>query len=174
MAAELESVSQLATTLEKDRVEKFGELSQLELATSRRHPGANNEQLMEALAAQRQGQWGERMAEDIMRLAGLIENVNYVRQKTIEHGLASDFTFLLPKDLSSIWMKFPRQLRQVCRSTDRHEKGRFETIFARCQDTDERSDDPGIYQSEQTRSIMLSSYPMNRSSHSSTSRTALS
>ena len=26
------------------------------------------------------GQWGERMAEDIIRYAGLIENVNYLKQ----------------------------------------------------------------------------------------------
>ena len=30
------------------------------------------------------GQWGERMAEDVLRLAGFIEGVNYLKQKVLE------------------------------------------------------------------------------------------
>jgi DNA recombination protein RmuC len=44
------------------------------------------------------GQWGERMAEDVLRLAGFIENVNYVKQTQLEGATGRpDFTFPLPK-----------------------------------------------------------------------------
>jgi DNA recombination protein RmuC len=112
MATELESVSQLMTTLEKDRVEKFGELSKhLKLASEHTATLAQTTAtLKEALASTKaRGQWGERMAEDILRLAGFIESVNYVKQKAIEGiGSRPDFTFLLPKDLRlNMDVKFP-------------------------------------------------------------------
>jgi DNA recombination protein RmuC len=55
--------------------------------------------LREALANPKaRGQWGERMAEDVLRLAGFIENVNYVKQTQLEGGTGlPDFTFRLPK-----------------------------------------------------------------------------
>ncbi|MGD0235444.1 MAG: DNA recombination protein RmuC [Syntrophorhabdales bacterium] len=112
MATELESVSQLVTTLEKDRVEKFGELSKhLKLASEHTATLAQTTAMLrEALASTKtRGQWGERMAEDILRLAGFIESVNYVKQKAIEGvGSRPDFTFLLPKDLRlNMDVKFP-------------------------------------------------------------------
>jgi DNA recombination protein RmuC len=112
MAIELESVSRLVTTLEKDRVEKFGELSKhLKLAGEHTATLAQTTAMLrEALASTKaRGQWGERMAEDILRLAGFIESVNYVKQKAIEGvGSRPDFTFLLPKDLRlNMDVKFP-------------------------------------------------------------------
>jgi DNA recombination protein RmuC len=112
MAVELQSVSQLVTTLEKDRVEKFGELSKhLKLAGEHTATLAQTTAMLrEALASTRaRGQWGERMAEDILRMAGFIESVNYVKQKAIEGvGSRPDFTFLLPKDLKlNMDVKFP-------------------------------------------------------------------
>ena len=60
-------------------------------------------------SSQKRGDWGQRMAEDVLRLAGFIENVNYLKQKTIEGvGTRPDFTFLLPKDLKlHMDVKFP-------------------------------------------------------------------
>ena len=44
------------------------------------------------------GQWGERMAEDVLRLAGFVENVNYVKQTQLDGATGRpDFTFPLPK-----------------------------------------------------------------------------
>ena len=37
----------------------------------------------------RVGQWGERMAEDVLRLAGFVENVNYVKQTQLDGALGS-------------------------------------------------------------------------------------
>jgi len=48
--------------------------------------------------SQARGQWGERMAEDVLRLAGFVEGVNYLKQQTLEGaGTRPDFTFLLPQ-----------------------------------------------------------------------------
>jgi DNA recombination protein RmuC len=67
--------------------------------------------LKNALASNsRRGQWGERMAEDVLRLAGLMENVNYEKQKKLEGAMGSkpDFTFLLPQNLKlNMDVKFP-------------------------------------------------------------------
>jgi DNA recombination protein RmuC len=55
--------------------------------------------LREALASPKaRGQWGERMAEDVLRLAGFVEHVNYEKQTAVEGSRAlPDFTFTLPK-----------------------------------------------------------------------------
>lgn len=55
------------------------------------------------------GQWGERMAEDVLRLSGLIEGINYVKQTKLgSAGSKPDFTFLLPKNMKlNMDVKFP-------------------------------------------------------------------
>ncbi len=112
MTSKLADVSKLMKELEKDRVEKFGELaSQLKTATQQSAVLMQTTNLLrEALASTKaRGQWGERMAEDVLRLAGFIENVNYLKQKTIDGaGSRPDFTFILPKDLRlNMDVKFP-------------------------------------------------------------------
>ena len=56
--------------------------------------------LREALASSNaRGQWGERMAEDVLRLAGFEERVNYLKRTAVQgdgQGIP-DFTFLLPR-----------------------------------------------------------------------------
>lgn len=46
-------------------------------------------------SSQKRGEWGERMAKDILDLAGLKENLNYSKQESTESG-RPDFTFILP------------------------------------------------------------------------------
>ena len=68
------------------------------------------EHLGKALASsKKRGEWGERMAEDIIRLAGMIEGVNYIKQKTLEGSSGRpDYTFLLPNNLRiNMDVKFP-------------------------------------------------------------------
>jgi DNA recombination protein RmuC len=112
MTSELNKVSTLVKDLEKDRVAKFGELTSQLRATSEQTAvlEQTTNTLREALASTKaRGQWGERMAEDVLRLAGFIENVNYVKQKTIQGvGSRPDFTFLLPRKLTlNMDVKFP-------------------------------------------------------------------
>jgi DNA recombination protein RmuC len=112
MTSKLENVSTVIKELEKDRVQKFGELaSHLNTATQQTTAlMQTTSQLREALASTKvRGQWGERMAEDVLQLAGFIENVNYLKEKTIEGaGSRPDFTFFLPGDLKlNMDVKFP-------------------------------------------------------------------
>jgi DNA recombination protein RmuC len=112
MNAELEKVSRIIQTLEKDREEKFGQLvNQLKNHGEQTALLQQTTQtLKEALASSKsRGQWGERMAEDVLRLAGFVENLNYLKQKSIAGvGSTPDITFLLPKNLRlNMDVKFP-------------------------------------------------------------------
>jgi DNA recombination protein RmuC len=105
-------VQALVSALEKDRELKFGEVSvQLRRTadeTERLRDTA--EHLRRALASRDvRGQWGQRMAEDVLRLAGFIEGVNYVKQRAVPTGSTiPDFTFLLPQNLRlNMDVKFP-------------------------------------------------------------------
>lgn len=137
MTGELEKVSTLMKDLEKDRVEKFGELT-----TQLKATGEQTKTLMqvtttlrEALASTKaRGQWGERMAEDILRLAGFIENVNYLKQKTIEGVSARpDFTFLLPNNVKlNLDVKFPLDnYLKFLEAQSEGDKMRFRSVFLR-------------------------------------------
>jgi len=54
------------------------------------------------------GQWGERMAEDIIHYAGLIEGVNYLKQNVNTSATKPDYTFLLPQGhCINMDVKFP-------------------------------------------------------------------
>jgi len=111
MTTELDNVSKLIKELEKDRVEKFGELSShlKVVGDQTRALTQTTNTLREALSSSRaRGQWGERMAEDVLQIAGFIENINYLKQKAIEGGSRPDFTFLLPQELKlNMDVKFP-------------------------------------------------------------------
>ncbi len=112
MSGELGHVSGLIKELEQDRAEKFGELTN-QLKNMNEQAAALSKAtltLKEALSNSRvRGQWGQRMAEDVLRIAGFIENINYLKEKTIESaGTRPDFTFLLPRGLKlNMDVKFP-------------------------------------------------------------------
>jgi len=59
---------------------------------------ANTGALREALAnTQVRGQWGERMAEDVFRIVGFVEQINYVKQSTVADGRSRpDYTIYMP------------------------------------------------------------------------------
>jgi DNA recombination protein RmuC len=111
MAARMESLSELVNELEKDRVEKFGELAGKlhEVSRSAIQLNETTDMLRRALAnTKARGQWGERMAEDVLKAAGFAEGINYQRQLTLEGGTRPDFTFMLPKGLLlNMDVKFP-------------------------------------------------------------------
>ncbi|MFA9564671.1 MAG: DNA recombination protein RmuC, partial [Acidimicrobiales bacterium] len=66
-------------------------------------------ELRQALANPKaRGQWGERMADDVLRSAGFREHVNYRKQSQLPGGTTPDFTFLLPDDQQlHMDVKFP-------------------------------------------------------------------
>src|SRR5947209_10541233 len=107
----LEKMAALVHDLERDREAKFGELAaQLRAAGQQTAVLTDTAgRLREALAgAKSRGQWGERMAEDVLRAAGLVEHVNYRKQTATGDGGIPDFTFLLPgEQVCHMDVKFP-------------------------------------------------------------------
>ncbi|HQP91282.1 MAG TPA: DNA recombination protein RmuC [Candidatus Omnitrophota bacterium] len=110
MKSELSKVEEIMRSLEKDRENKFAQLS-TNLDVMRQEASRlqqTTDQLRNALSSSKaRGQWGERMAEDVLRLAGFIEGVNYVKQKAQGSG-RPDYTFFLPQGLCvNMDVKFP-------------------------------------------------------------------
>ena len=104
MDVKLGKVERLVQELQTDRKAQFGELGErLQNLTTT----ANS--LQRALADNRaRGQWGERMAEDMLNFMGLVEGVNYIKQGAVEAGTRPDFTFLFPNQKSlNMDAKFP-------------------------------------------------------------------
>jgi len=112
LKTELNQYQQLVREFEQDRSVKYGklenELKNTSLATQRLSDSTNH--LNNILGnVKLRGQWGERMAEDIIRYAGMIEGVNYQKQKKQDSAATKpDFTFLLPQDCKvNMDAKFP-------------------------------------------------------------------
>ncbi len=108
---ELARVTEVMRGLERDREQKFGDLAG-QLRSAAEHTAALAEttrQLRQALSSTKaRGQWGERMADDVLRLAGMIDGVNYRKQRATEAGGIPDFTFLLPAgQVCYMDVKFP-------------------------------------------------------------------
>ena len=137
MRTEMTKVSDMFRELEKDRENKFGQLTtQLRLVGEQTTAlAATTGQLREALASSRaRGQWGERMAEDVLRLIGFREGINYEKQATVAGGGARpDFTFFLPQELKlNMDVKFPLDNYVKCiEATSTEDETRFRQLFVR-------------------------------------------
>jgi len=112
MKSDLRKVEDLMQSLEKDREQKFGQVSSQLKYTAEQTAllQETTQQLRQALSSTRaRGQWGERMAEDVLRLSGFIEGVNYLKQKTLETAAGRpDYTFPLPQGRKvNMDVKFP-------------------------------------------------------------------
>jgi len=108
----LEKVQNLMTEINKSVPEKYGEVSTAigNIAKQSENLRQTTETLRIALSgSQQRGQWGERIAEDILRLMGMVEGVEYIKQRQIEGGRSRpDFTFILPENLKvNMDVKFP-------------------------------------------------------------------
>ena len=58
--------------------------------------------------SQARGQWGERLAEDMLRAAGFVEGINYDKQTIIDGGGRPDYRFSIPPDrVLYMDVKFP-------------------------------------------------------------------
>ena len=108
--------------LEKDRNKKFGDISRSleehrlitqELKTSTQALGkvlSNN---------QTRGAWGEKIIEDILANSGLIENIHYQRQTTLDGVVKPDITLLLPNGRKvAVDVKFPYAQIQALSQTE--------------------------------------------------------
>lgn len=111
LSDQLEKYQLALRQVEEDRHRKYGnleaELRNTSNATLRLQESTNH--LNNILGnVKLRGQWGERMAEDIIQYAGLIENVNYTKQQANASLTKPDFTFLLPSQHKiNMDVKFP-------------------------------------------------------------------
>lgn len=112
LKGDLNKVENLISEMEKQRSQAYGGLAnQLKTATEQTR---NLQQVTSELKAvlsntKVRGQWGERMAEDILRMAGFIEGVQYEKQEMQEGGKSKpDFTFKMPDGhILNMDVKFP-------------------------------------------------------------------
>ena len=110
---QVQHLSSLVQQLGESTAQKFGDVDralqvQAEAANSLQSTTAS---LSDALAhPNARGQWGERMADDVLRLAGLLPNVNYRKRTAVEGEgrVIPDFTFFMPDDhVLFMDVKFP-------------------------------------------------------------------
>lgn len=137
MSSKLDEVTSLMHTIETTHGASIAQLGeQLTL----QHEGVTSllqttQSLREALSSTKaRGQWGERMAEDVLRLAGFVENVNYRKQKALEGSRGvPDFTFLLPNELVlHMDVKFPLDnYLRYCEARSDLERKRHKDDFLR-------------------------------------------
>jgi DNA recombination protein RmuC len=134
---ELAKVAELVGSLQRERAEQQGRVeSRLsEVAAVSARLADTTQSLRQALASpQARGQWGERMADDVLRAAGLVEGINYRKQSRIAGaGTIPDFTFMLPGGrVLHMDVKFPidNYLRYLEAPTD-GERDRHRVAFVR-------------------------------------------
>ena len=111
--ADMDRLANLVAQLGDQTAEKFGAVDRAlqthaEVASTLAGTTAS---LREALASSNaRGQWGERLAEDVLRAAGLVEGINYRKRTALEGDAAGipDFTFSMPKgQVLFMDVKFP-------------------------------------------------------------------
>jgi DNA recombination protein RmuC len=149
MHGELERVGRLVSSLQQERAQQHGQLSAgLEAAMAVTSQLADTTRsLREALASPKaRGQWGERMASDVLRLAGFVEGVNYRSQTKVAGGGIPDYTFLLPKGhVVHMDVKFPidNYLRHLEATTaseaDEHRRAFLRDVRSRVSELSGRS-----------------------------------
>ena len=136
LRSQMDRLGRLVGQLGERNAEQFGKVdeslrTQAEVTQAL---SASTQSLREALANPKaRGQWGERMAEDVLRLAGFIEHVNYEKQTAVEGTRAlPDYTFTLPKG-HALYMdvKFPLNayLRYLEAGTDAERQAHREAFL---------------------------------------------
>lgn len=100
-------LSELNLALQSLRSDNDKQLSSVETAVTAL--AKRTENLTDILSnSQKRGQWGERLAEDMLRAAGFLEGVNYEKQKQIDGGGRPDYRFDMPPDrVLFMDVKFP-------------------------------------------------------------------
>ena len=117
LADALETLDQMDDEIKRLRemnVERFGNVNEAVAALAQQTSNLNNV----LSSSQARGQWGERMAEDLLHAAGLIEGINYEKQDTIAGGGRPDYTFLMPPNrVLYMDVKFPMDSYTKCMTT---------------------------------------------------------
>ncbi len=122
LGSKAEIISQTLTSVKNEMSEKLAEIDKelQELRENNKSKFDNVEIAVGDLArttgnlnqvlssSQKRGQWGERMAEDMLRAAGLIEGINFRKQNKNEEGKKPDYELIMPPNRVLIMdIKFP-------------------------------------------------------------------
>jgi len=132
---ELEKTNTRVVGAEKERVGSFRELKQ-ELESQRRvseNLATTTEGLKRVLSNnQLRGQFGEQVAEDLLKMAGFVRNVDYlINKKQTESSTRPDFTILLPDGVKiNVDSKFPyANLQKMTEAEDQNTKKEYVKKF---------------------------------------------
>jgi DNA recombination protein RmuC len=136
ITGQLDRVTGLVSSLQKDKAQQHGQLvTQLQAATTQTEAlHDTTSALREVLANPKsRGQWGERMADDVLQAAGFREGINYRKQQMLAGGGIPDFTFLLPRGLHlHMDVKFPvDNYVRFLEAKDDLERDKCRSAFAR-------------------------------------------
>ena len=138
VAEQMQRLTQAVQQLGESTAQKFGDVD----SSLRAHAEvtfalqATTSGLRDALAnSNARGQWGERMADDVLRLAGMLPNVNYVKRTAVagESRVIPDFTFLMPdRHVMFMDVKFPVDAYlQYLQATTEAERNAYRDTFIR-------------------------------------------
>jgi DNA recombination protein RmuC len=119
VAKKMSEIDQALLSLRESTSKQYGTVEQAVAALTRR-----TDKLNDVLSSsQARGQWGERLAEDMLRAAGFVEGVNYSKQATIDGGGRPDYRFDIPPDrVLFMDVKFPldKYAEYVAAESDQH------------------------------------------------------
>ena len=119
VAKKMSEIDQALLSLRDSTSKQYGTVEQAVAALTRR-----TDKLNDVLSSsQTRGQWGERLAEDMLRAAGFVENVNYSKQSTLDGGGRPDYRFDIPPDrVLFMDVKFPldKYAEYVAADSDQH------------------------------------------------------
>jgi hypothetical protein len=112
VGARLTEIGRIVNEIDRARGESIAHLTGVVSMSQRSIDDlrATTGRLAETLSSnQARGQWGERMADDILRAAGFVEGRNYLRNRQMAGSTGRpDFTFLLPDERTlNMDVKFP-------------------------------------------------------------------
>lgn len=134
---EVEKSNKRIEDAEKDRVGSFKELK-VEIENSRRiteQLSATAEGLKKVLSNnQLRGQFGEHVAEDLLRMCGFVSGIDYLYNKTLKDSESRpDFTILLPDGVKiNVDVKFPyANLQKMTETEDKAAKQEYLRAFER-------------------------------------------
>jgi len=134
---ELLKITAMVDSFEKDRLRKFVALEEklAQAATATQSLSDVTHELSSVIGNnQLRGLWGQRMAEDILRAAGLEEGIHYLKEKAQDTvNTRPDYTFLLP-DEHKVYMdvKFPlNNYQELLGADNKSDQERYSNEFLR-------------------------------------------
>lgn len=135
LSGQLKDYEGLVREFEQERTRKYGALEEKlrEAGEATQRLTTSTEGLRGLLSNSRaRGQWGERMADDILTACGLKENFQYVKNRAQDtNPNRPDFTFLLPDEHKlNMDVKFPLDnYLRMANAAAEEEKARFKAEF---------------------------------------------